>query len=388
MTNQLESELVALFKHLHQNPELSHAEFKTTALIKQQLNKFNIPLLDLPLKTGVVAEIKGQFDGPTIAIRADIDALPINEETNLSYRSTVPNVMHACGHDFHTASILGTAILLQEKRQELHGTVRIIFQPAEEDGGGASHIVKAGGTENVEAIFGMHNKPDLPVGTIGVKSGGLMAAVDHFIIKIKGIGGHAGIPESTIDPIVIATQFVSALQSITSRNISPFNNTVISVTRIDGGNTWNVIPNEVTIEGTVRTFQEEDRTFVKKRMSDLLKGYEVAYSITTNLDYRHYLHVLSNDEQFTPLFKEVGELENLSVVDAEPVPAGEDFSYYLQSVPGYFIWFGSGGDKGWHHPAFTVDPSGIILAARYFSEIAIKYLKEKAATKSIEYVGN
>lgn len=377
MTNQLEVELVELFKHLHRNPELSHAEYKTTALIKQWLKNNNIPILDLPLKTGVVAEIIGDLDGPTIALRTDIDALPINEETTLSYRSEIAGVMHACGHDFHTASILGAAILLNNQKHKLRGTVRIIFQPAEENGGGASHIVKAGGIQDVEAIFGMHNKPDLPVGTIGIKSGGLMAAVDHFIIKIKGVGGHAGMPESTIDPIVIAAQFVSAIQSVVSRNISPFNNTVISVTRIDGGNTWNVIPNEVTIEGTVRTFQEEDRAFVKKRMSDLLKGYEVAYSVSTNLDYRHYLHVLSNDGQFTELFEKVGHKQNLSVIEAEAVPAGEDFSYYLQCIPGYFIWFGSEGEQGWHHPSFTVNPSGIILAANYFSEIATQYLEDK-----------
>lgn len=225
--------------------------------IRRWLEEEQIEILDVPqLETGVIAEIKGREDGPVIAIRADIDALPIQEQTNLPFASKVDGTMHACGHDFHTASIIGTAILLNQRKAELKGTVRFIFQPAEEIAAGARKVIEAGVLDDVSAIFGMHNKPDLPVGTIGVKEGPLMASVDRFEIVIKGKGGHAGIPNNSIDPITAAGQIISGLQSVVSRNISSLQNAVVSITRVQAGTSWNVIPDQAEMEGTVRTFQK------------------------------------------------------------------------------------------------------------------------------------
>ncbi|WP_000200901.1 amidohydrolase, partial [Bacillus cereus] len=220
ITNQFIEKLISIRRHLHQYPELSYKEFETTKAIQNWLNEANITIIHSNLTTGVIAEISGNKNGPTVALRADIDALPIHEETNLSYASKNPGKMHACGHDFHTASILGAAYLLKENESSLNGTVRFIFQAAEERGDGARKVIEDGHLQNVQAIFGMHNKPDLPVGTIGIKDGPLMAGVDRFEIEIKGIGTHAAVPDAGVDPIVASSQIVMALQTIVSRNIS------------------------------------------------------------------------------------------------------------------------------------------------------------------------
>ena len=208
ITNQLTEKLISIRRHLHQYPELSYEETETTKAIQNWLNEANITIISSNLKTGVIAEVSGDKNGPIIALRADIDALPIHEETNLSYASKNPGKMHACGHDFHTASILGAAYLLKENESSLNGTVRFIFQAAEESGDGACKVIEAGHLENVQAIFGMHNKPDLPVGTIGIKDGPLMAGVDRFEIEIQGVGTHAAVPDAGVDPIVASLKLL------------------------------------------------------------------------------------------------------------------------------------------------------------------------------------
>ena len=287
--NELINTLIKYRRELHENPELSMKEYETTKRIKRWLSDYNIKILDLPLKVGVVAEIEGGYEGPIIALRADIDALPIVEETNLDFTSKNFGVMHACGHDFHTAAILGAAILINENKSKLHGKVRIIFQPAEENAKGANIIVESGALENVEAIFGMHNKPDLPVGTIGVKEGPLMASVDRFEIDVIGIGGHAGIPEKTIDPIIVASEIVTGLQTIVSRSLSPFSNAAISVTKFQGGNTWNVIPENVELEGTVRTFQKDVRRSIPDLMRRKADGNAKAFGAKIDFKWYPYL---------------------------------------------------------------------------------------------------
>ena len=208
LTEHLQSRLVAYRRELHENPELAFEEYETTKRIRHWLEEAGTTILDYPLETGLVCEVKGEQEGPTIALRADIDALPIVEQSGVEFSSKTEGVMHACGHDFHTSSMIGATILLQSRRSELKGTVRIIFQPAEEVAQGAVYVAKQGVLEGVSAIFGMHNKPELPVGTIGIRSGSLMASVDRFELDIIGVGGHAGIPNNTIDPIVIASQIV------------------------------------------------------------------------------------------------------------------------------------------------------------------------------------
>nr|WP_144928731.1 M20 peptidase aminoacylase family protein [Paenibacillus bovis] len=376
MSVNLQEKLIRYRRELHMYPELSMQEFETTRRIRLWLEEAGITILDLPLKVGVVAEITGEQPGPTIALRADIDALPIKENTDLPYSSLKEGVMHACGHDFHTAAIIGAATLLQAKKAELKGTVRIIFQPAEEISQGAIEIDKAGGLEGVTAIFGMHNKTDLPVGTIGVRDGALMASVDRFEIEITGVGGHAGIPNNAIDPIVIASQIVTALQSIISRNVNPFHNAVISVTRIQSGTTWNVIPERAELEGTVRTFQDEARALIPTLMKRTAEGVAQSFGAEAKFHWHPYMPVVDNDCSLRDIITETAVEQGLQVVEAEPSPAGEDFAYYQTKIPGYFIWMGVDGPYEWHHPKFVLKEDALIIAAEYFARLAEKVLNQ------------
>ncbi|SFJ76951.1 M20 peptidase aminoacylase family protein [Thermoflavimicrobium dichotomicum] len=367
----LEAELIAIRRHLHQNPELSNEEFETTRFIRGWLEEAGIEIIyDIPLKTGVIAEVKGKEEGPTIALRADIDALPIHEETGLAFASRIPGKMHACGHDFHTASILGAAYLLKHKEKELKGAVRLVFQPAEEKGAGAKRILESGALEGVQAIFGMHNKPDLAVGTVGIKSGVLMAGVDGFQIEVEGLGTHAAVPDAGIDPIVTASHIVTALQTIVSRNISSLNNAVISVTRIQSGSTWNVIPDKAILEGTVRTFQEDVRFQIPGHISRIVEGVADAYGAKATLHWYPGPPSVQNDEVLTELTIKTAVQLGLNVVTPVPSPAGEDFAYYQREIPGSFVFMGVSGPHEWHHPAFDVDERALTVSAQFFATLA------------------
>lgn len=276
----LEDELIAVRRHLHQFPELSNQEVKTTALLKQRLLDVGIRVLDVPLKTGLIAEVSGNPEGPVIAIRADIDALPIHEETDLPYISSKPEIMHACGHDFHTSVILGAAYLLKQQEHSLPGTVRIIFQPAEETGHGAEEILGSGGLDGVQAIFGLHNTPYLKVGEFGTRVGPLTAAVDRFEVSISGKGTHAAAPDKGIDPIVASSHLITALQTIISRNTDPLDHALISITELTSGNTWNVIPEKAYMQGTVRTLNDETRkAFEASKLKNCAAGTMASSSI-------------------------------------------------------------------------------------------------------------
>lgn len=371
---KLSDKLIKYRRELHENPELSMKEYETTKRIRKWLKDENIKILDVPLTVGVVAEIEGDYPGPIIALRADIDALPIIEETGLEFSSKNLGVMHACGHDFHTTSILGAAIIIKERKSELHGKVRIIFQPAEENAKGANLIIESGALDNVKAIFGMHNKPDLPVGTIGIREGSLMASVDRFEIDVIGEGGHAGIPEKSIDPIVVASQIVSGLQTIISRSLSTFSNTVISITRFHSGNTWNVIPEKAELEGTVRTFQNDVRKIIPDLMKRSAEG--IASSFGAKIDFRWYKYLpgVYNDEDYTKVVTEAATELGYKVVEAKQSTGGEDFALYQTKIPGFFVWMGVGGTKEWHNPSFNLNEEAIIIASKYFSNLAIKVL--------------
>ncbi|MFJ8237589.1 amidohydrolase [Ureibacillus sp. NPDC094379] len=379
--DSLSEKLVAYRRELHEYPELSMHEVETTKRIRQWLTEAGITILEFPLEVGVVAEVVGEKSGPTIAIRADIDALPIKEESGVPFSSKNDGVMHACGHDFHTTSIIGAAILLQQRRAELKGTVRFIFQPAEEIAQGALYVVNAGVLEGVEAIFGMHNKPDLPVGTIGIKEGSLMASVDRFEIEIEGIGGHAGIPNNTIDPIVVAGQIITALQTIVSRNLNAFDNVVVSITQIHSGTTWNVIPERAVLEGTVRTFQSAAREKVPELMKRTVEGIASGLGAKAELRWYPYLPVVDNDASLVTITKETALELGYDVVVAEKSPAGEDFAYYQTKIPGFFVWMGVDGPKEWHHPQFTLNEDALIVAANYFSTLAVNVLNQESFRK-------
>ncbi|MBP3968859.1 M20 peptidase aminoacylase family protein [Bacillus sp. WL1] len=375
---QLTETLISIRRNLHEHPELSYEEFETTKAIKNWLEEKNITIIHSNLETGVIAEISGNSNGPLIAIRADIDALPIQEETNLPYASKIHGRMHACGHDFHTAAIIGAAYLLKEKESSLSGTVRFIFQPAEESSNGACKVIEAGHLHGVQAIFGMHNKPDLPVGTIGIKDGPLMAGVDRFEIEIHGVGTHAAVPDAGVDPIVASSQIVMALQTIVSRNISSSHNAVVSVTNIHSGNTWNVIPETATLEGTVRTFQNETREKIPALMKRIIQGVSDALGVKTEFRFYAGPPAVHNDTSLTNLSTQVAETMNLNIVSPTPSMAGEDFSFYQQEIPGSFVFMGTSGTHEWHHPAFTVDERALPISAEYFALLAERALKQFA----------
>ncbi|MDA1532732.1 MULTISPECIES: M20 peptidase aminoacylase family protein [unclassified Bacillus cereus group] len=375
---QLTETLISIRRNLHEHPELSYEEFETTKAIKNWLEEENITIINSNLETGVIAEVSGNRNGPLIAIRADIDALPIQEETNLPYASKIHGKMHACGHDFHTAAIIGAAYLLKEKESSLSGTVRFIFQPAEESSNGACKVIEAGHLHGVQAIFGMHNKPDLPVGTIGIKDGPLMAGVDRFEIEIHGVGTHAAVPDAGVDPIVASSQIVMALQTIVSRNISSSHNAVVSVTNIHSGNTWNVIPEKATLEGTVRTFQTETREKIPALMKRIIQGVSDALGVKTEFRFYAGPPAVHNDTSLTNLSTQVAETMNLNIISPTPSMAGEDFSFYQQEIPGSFVFMGTSGTHEWHHPAFTVDERALPISAAYFALLAEKALKHFA----------
>ncbi|GMK42006.1 hydrolase [Paenibacillus sp. CCS19] len=370
----LASRLSEIRRELHRYPELSHEEFETTVRIRQWLEAADIRIASYPLRTGIIAEIGGLNGGPIIALRADIDALPIQEETGLPFASTIPGVMHACGHDFHTASILGAAYLLKAKEAELQGTVRLLFQPAEEKASGARKVVESGALEGVSAVFGLHNKPDLPVGTIGIKGGPIMAAADGFVVEVAGKGSHAAVPEAGNDPIVTSAHIVTALQSVVSRNVSPLENAVISVTKLHSGTAWNVIPDKAVLDGTIRTFEETVRRRVRRRFDQVVAGVAAAYETTASVRWIEGPPPVSNDEELAGLAWK--EAEALGLLPVVPVPslAGEDFAVYQQHVPGVFVFLGTEGPHEWHHPAFDLDERALPIAADFFAGIAVRAL--------------
>ncbi|WP_145019913.1 amidohydrolase [Paenibacillus sp. Y412MC10] len=373
---KLQERLVDIRRNLHLEPELSNEEFETTRKIKAWLKEANIEILDLPnLKTGVIAQI-GTGREPIMALRADIDALPIDEETDVPFRSKFAGKMHACGHDFHTTVALGAAYLLKEKEQELQGTVRIIFQPAEETGHGAKEVVDSGGLEGVSAIFGLHNSPELAVGELGTCEGAITAGVDRFEIVINGIGAHAATPEKGTDAIVAASQIILALQTITSRRVSALDAVVVSVTRISGGNTWNVLPGTVELEGTVRTLDVEVQKRIPDTIRQIIDGIGASAGVSAELKWYPGPLATINDAYWAKFASDAAEESGYVTKVLGPSMGGEDFSYYLQHIPGAFMYVGSNSPYALHHPKFNPEEDALLPAAEYYSHLAIRCLNE------------
>ncbi|MDF9843484.1 MULTISPECIES: amidohydrolase [unclassified Paenibacillus] len=375
----LGEQLTGIRRHLHRHPELSNEEYETTKYITSQLTQAGIKILDYGLATGVIAEIGSGKPGPVIALRADIDALPIQEETDAEYASLFPGKMHACGHDFHTAALLGAAYLLKQQEDQLPGTVRLLFQPAEEKAQGAQRVIASGALREVRAVIGLHNKPDLPVGTIGIAGGPLMAAADGFAVEVKGSGSHAAVPEAAIDPIVAAAHIVTALQSVVSRNVSPLHSAVVSVTQIHSGNSWNVIPEKAVLEGTVRNFDEAVRANVLKRFEQVAAGVAAALGATAKVRWIEGPPPVINDEALAALGVEAAEALGYQAVKAVPSPAGEDFAFYQRELPGLFVFVGTNGSREWHHPAFNLDEQALPVAARFLADIAVRSIAYHAS---------
>jgi len=376
MSHSLAQQLVAWRRELHQYPELSNEEFATTERITGWLKEADITLLPFDLATGVVAEV-GQGE-PLIALRADIDALPIEEIVPVEFRSQHQGVMHACGHDVHTSVILGAAKLLKAREKSLPGRVRLLFQPAEERFGGAKTLIKAGALQDVAAIFGMHNAPELPVGTFETRGGPFYANVDRFDIDIHGKGAHAARPQEGVDAIVIASQIVTALQTLVSRSYSPLESVVVSVTRIEGGNTWNVLPQKVVLEGTVRTHNAAIRSELPQRLRTLIAGIASGFGARADLNWHAGPPALINTEYWAEFSKQVAARQGYAVQHAELQMGGEDFAFYLHNTPGTFVSIGSNSEFGLHHPGFNPDEALLYPAAEYFSQLAEAALKDIA----------
>ncbi|PLR37560.1 amidohydrolase [Chimaeribacter coloradensis] len=376
MTLPLEEQLILWRRELHQHPELSGKETATTGRLLGWLNNIGLTPLPYSLNTGLVVEIGHR--GPLIALRADIDALPIEETTALPFASRQPGVMHACGHDIHTSVMLGAARLLKAREADLPGRVRILFQPAEETFVGAKALIDAGVLEGVQAIFGMHNAPELPVGTFATRGGAFYANVDRFVIRLTGKGAHAARPQEGIDTIVVAGQTIGALQTLASRRYSPLASVVVSVTRIAGGNTWNVLPQQVELEGTVRTHDNAIRATLPEAMRQIIHGIAAASGATAELVWQPGPPALVNTPRWAEFASRVAADNGYRVQISEPQMGGEDFALYLQKVPGTFVSIGSGSDEGLHHPGFNPDERLIYPAACYFARLAEEALTDLA----------
>lgn len=372
----LQETLRERFEWFHRHPETALQEFETTAKIRELLGQIpNVELLDLGLETGALAKITGKAGGPVVAVRADIDALPIREQTKLPYASENDGCMHACGHDFHTTALLGTAKLLGEKSESLPGTVILLFQPAEEAEHGGEKVVKTGlfEREKIRQIFGLHVRAGLPVGTIAIAKGPFSAAVDRFLITITGVGCHGSAPEKGLDPIPAAARLVGSLQEIVSRRISAREAAVVSVTRISAGTSWNIIPDSAELEGTVRSFRPEVRQAVVNNIERYIsglraEGYEVDFRWIPGCP------ATDNDEKLAALVAETARHQGFEVIPQYPEMGGEDFSCYQELVPGAFFHVGTGDGYPGHNAKFAVDPAALAPASRLMAEIVTQAL--------------
>ncbi len=378
-------QMIDFRRHLHQHPELSYQEHETTDFIIQELKKLNVTV-DRPQETGCIAVIEGGKNSDrVVALRADIDALPIKEEGDHkeNFISQKKGVAHCCGHDAHTANMLGVANILSDLKDEIEGTVLLIFQPGEEKLPGGGRLLCETGylqEKGVDLIYGLHSYPQLEPGQIAVKKGPLMARPDEFNIEIIGEGGHAAAPHQAVDPIVMAAQAVNQIQSIVSRNVDPTEPAVVTVGKIRGGQTHNVIPEKVEMLGTVRTFSQETAEMIRDRIEAIIKGVTEAAGggYTFNFDFGY--PAVHNDARATQqLVDTAGALlgkKNVKLLE-NPIMAGEDFAFYQQEFPGVFFFLGSGRDEtestyGWHHPKYNVDEDCFLTGAALMASLVFQ----------------
>ncbi|MDH7568295.1 MAG: M20 family metallopeptidase [Armatimonadota bacterium] len=380
------SRAVALRHELHAWPELAFEERRTAALVAERLRALGALVREGIGGTGVVGLIQGASPGPVVALRADMDALPIEEQTGAPYRSRIDGKMHACGHDGHTALLLGVAEVLARLRRELPGTVKLLFQPAEERGGGAGRLVAAGVLRDpdVAVIVALHAWPDLHAGQIGLRAGPILASVDTFRIAVQGSGGHGAHPDRCVDPVLVAARVVDALQSIVSREVNPLAPAVVTVGSIQGGTAANIIPDTVKLEGTVRTLNEETRRLVREALIRLVHGVAAAHGATAEVEYRADLPVTVNDAEVTAFLRTLaGEVLGAPNVVEIPEPSlgGEDFSLYLQHVPGAMVRLGVGpGRPGLHSSGFDFNDEALEPGMLLLAMVALRYATNKSVT--------
>lgn len=373
-------ELTEIRHYLHQHPELSGKEYQTTAFLKDRLEALGIRVLESGLKTGLIAEIGSGH--PVVALRADIDALPILEQTGLPYQSQNPGVMHACGHDFHQTSLLGAASLLKEKEDQLEGTIRLIFQPAEEISEGATEVLATGLLEDVQGIIGFHNMPQLKAGQLALNAGAMMAGVEKFKVTVTGVSSHAARPDLGTDTVTAVTTMVQNLQLLISRTVSPFETAVLSITHLDVGSTWNVLPKSGYFEGTIRSFNPSLQRELKERFISIVRHTAKSLGVDVTFEWGVTPPVTFNDEELTQVVWEASQ--NLAeVLPANPSTAGEDFAFYQERIPGVFAFIGSNGDPDapdLHHDHMTIDDAAFQVSVPYYVEnvqALLRYFKEK-----------
>ncbi|OBQ17960.1 M20 family metallopeptidase [Anabaena sp. AL93] len=384
----LQPQLVEWRRQIHQKPELGFQEKITAEFIAQKLQNWGIVHQAGIAQTGIVAIIKGEKpgNGKVLAIRADMDALPIQEQNQVPYCSQHDGVMHACGHDGHTAIALGTAYYLNQHRKDFSGTVKIIFQPAEEGPGGAKPMIAAGVLKNpdVDAIIGLHLWNNLPLGTVGVRAGALMAAVELFRCTIFGKGGHGAIPHQTVDSVVVAAQIVNALQTIVSRNVNPIDSAVVTVGELHAGTAVNVIADTARMGGTVRYFNPDLAGFFKERIQQIIAGICQSHGASYDLDYIHLYPPVINDTGIAALVHSVAEevVETpIGIVPECQTMGGEDMSFFLQEVPGCYFFLGSANpekklDYPHHHPQFDFDETALPMGVEMFVRCLEKFFVE------------
>ncbi|MDT0648367.1 amidohydrolase [Zunongwangia sp. F260] len=396
---EIEDKVIEWRRDFHQNPELSNREFKTAEKIAAHLERLGMEVQTEVGKTGVVGILKGKGEGKTVALRADIDALPVTERNNLPFKSEVTTdflgaetgVMHACGHDTHTAILMGVAEVLSNHKDKINGTVKFIFQPAEEgpppgEEGGAALMIKEGVLTNpdVDAIFGLHIDSEVPVGTITYKPEGTMAAVERFVINVKGEQTHGSQPWSGIDPVMISAKIIDGLQTIISREAKLTDAAaVITVGKISGGVRFNIIPESVEMIGTVRTLDPAMKELILRRMKEMVPAIAEAYNAKATIKIENKTSITYNDPELTkemlPTLQDIAGSENVKLVKA--TTGGEDFSFFQEKVPGLYFFLGgkplNSEEPAPHHtPDFFIDESGLLLGVRAMSQLALDYLNE------------
>ncbi|ATO40649.1 N-acyl-L-amino acid amidohydrolase [Bifidobacterium pseudolongum subsp. globosum DSM 20092] len=372
----LTDELIAIRRHLHAHPERSFHETETSAYLERVLRDRGIDVLANPMETGVVAQITGAHAGPTVALRADIDGLPIHEDSGLDFASVTPGVMHGCGHDLHMASLLGAVFWLSAHRELIGGTVRIIFQPAEELGLGARAVIDAGLIDGVKAIIGTHNNPNYAPGTLAAGTAPMMAGCVRFGVTLHAQGTHAGYPHKGTGPLEAMASMIMSLQTIVSRNVTPFHPLVVSVTEVHGGDVWNVVPAEAGFQGTVRYFHREDGDLAAERFRTIVEQTAAAYGIAASVDWDDFQDPLVSDPALIePVCAHIPQYASLAPI--MPSMAGEDFAEYAKVTRPVFAFVGSNGTPGcadWHSPRFVGFDETVRTGADFYANAALDVL--------------
>ena len=377
--------IVKIRRELHEHPELMYEEFRTSELIRRELDKLDIQYRHPIAETGVLASI-GNGNGPCVALRADMDALPIHEETDVPFKSKIDGKMHACGHDCHVSMLLGAAKILKNKESEINGTIKLLFQPAEEGGAGGKLMREEGALENpeVERIFGLHVWPQMPSGQIGSREGTFLAATSSLSLTVKGVGGHAAVPQLTKDPVLTSARIITNLQSIISRELDPLESGVVSITVINGGNASNVIPSEVKVKGTLRSLTMDGLKELQKRVKEIAEGIAQTHGCEANVEYvgNDYPPTV-NDSEMWKFAKNIGIelLGDDNVSDLDAVMGGEDFAYYTEKVKGCFVVLGMNNPDidatySVHHPMFKADEDALHIGTALHTIFALKSLEE------------